>query len=233
MWKWVWGYLGDFEVWVWLWLVKLFQEWKRFVVWIMRKFICCKEETFGLVLVWPVAALFFPSTQSFDHHQLTFFFSFPSPYRPLSLSHKHTYAPKNRLVDSKALPQLDTHIQYTHTSAPVNHLSAGSSSREPQRESCWQEAAAPHLSVKVSENTMWLSSALSSHLPPYSGLSFAIVARSFLLPLSHLLLPMLLSILHLQIVQHWFLHFTPTQAFNQLTCYYITCFTWCKKYIKP
>lgn len=50
----------------------------------------------------------------------------------------------------------------THTCAPVNHLSPGTSSRKPQRESCWQEAAALHLSVKVSKNTMWLSSALSS-----------------------------------------------------------------------
>lgn len=42
------------------------------------------------------------------------------------------------------------------------HLRCGNRPGKPQRESCWQEAAALHLSLKVSENTMRLSSALDS-----------------------------------------------------------------------
>lgn len=48
--------------------------------------------------------------------------------------------------------------------APANHLSTGSVSRKAQSESCWQEAAALHLCVEVSPNTMCLSSAPSSLL---------------------------------------------------------------------
>lgn len=50
------------------------------------------------------------------------------------------------------------------TPAPANHLSTGSVSRKAQSESCWQEAAALHLCLEVSVNTMCLSSAPSSLL---------------------------------------------------------------------
>lgn len=65
-------------------------------------------------------------------------------------------------VQLKSSPLAQKHIQYIHTADPVNHLRSGNRPGKPQRESCWQEAAALHLSLKVSENTMRLSSALDS-----------------------------------------------------------------------
>lgn len=105
---------------------------------------------------------------------LTFFFSLPSCHPPLFHSHKYAlHAPTHtNLVDSKALRQLEHTHGRTHTSASVNHLSPGGGSRKPQSKSCWQEAAALHLSVKVSVNTMCLSSALSSLLTSVLTLTY-------------------------------------------------------------
>lgn len=77
----------------------------------------------------------------------------------MNVQYMHTHTRIFTSLCSQRSPLVLTHI---HTSAPVNHLRPGNSSRKPQRECCWQEAAALHLSVKVSKYTMWLSSPPSS-----------------------------------------------------------------------
>lgn len=187
------GLLGDFEVWVWLWPVKLFQGWKEGLAGEFRGSLYCEEENSGLALAWLVTVLFFISTQSFNNHQLAFFFLFTS-HMHRKKTHAHTYTHRESTCWLKGSPSAQTHIQYTHTTAPVNHLSPGSSSRKPQRGSCWQEAAVLHLSVKVSRNTMWLSSAPSSLLTSLLTLTCPLqpLCAHFLLPSSSLLLPIVL-----------------------------------------
>lgn len=67
----------------------------------------------------------------------------------------------NKVLSTQRLP-VTRRVQTTP--APANHLSTGSVSRKAQSELCWQEAAALHLCLEVSVNTMCLSSAPSSLL---------------------------------------------------------------------
>lgn len=186
------GLLGDFEVWVWLWLVKLFQGWKeglagefrrKFIPWGGGFWLSVSLACYCFFSSYPPRALIITSSPSFS--------LFPSSL-PLICTETHTHTESTCWL--KGSPSAQTHIQYTHTTAPVNHLSPGSSSRKPQRGSCWQEAAVLHLSVKVSRNTMWLSSAPSSLLTSLLTLTCPLqpCCAHFLLPLSSQLLPILL-----------------------------------------
>lgn len=74
-------------------------------------------------------------------------------------------------ITSLHVDSLRSYMHAVHTYFySCESLSPGSCSEKPQRECCWQEAAALHLSIKVTKNIMWLSSASSCfELSPHSA----------------------------------------------------------------
>lgn len=117
----------------------------------------------------------------------------PPPLSHVNALPMHKRA-KQSLIDSNA----GRHTRTEHTTAaPANHLGAGSRSRKAQSESCWREAAAPHLRGEVSVNTMCLSasSGLTSVLivtpPPPPSLSSSLPSSA----LTGILLLLLLLLL--------------------------------------